>query len=265
MAVYNVTAGHNYKVVGAHGYIKEEEWTRKVADKVMWFLRREGHTVYNCTDNDGATQNQNLANTVRNCNRHKVSLDIHIHLNSAANKDASGTEVHYYNQKAIAARVSKEVASALGIRDRGAKENKGLYVLRNTKSDAILIEVCFASNRGDANALEKNLAQVGKAIAEAVTGKTITPTPSKPKPSPSPSGDNYTNKRLVSKVNSLRFYSKPSWSDKDVVGTCNKGIGFPTVVKKVKVSDAYQYQVKNSKGAVFYITASSKYVELKNK
>ncbi|WP_439444128.1 N-acetylmuramoyl-L-alanine amidase [Listeria aquatica] len=262
--IYNVHAGHNYKVAGAHGIIKEEEWTRKVTDKVIWFLRQAGHTVYDCTDNDGATQNQNLANIVKKCNQHKVTLDVSIHFNSAS-ASATGTEVLYYDQKATAERVSEAVASTLGIRNRGAKENKGLYVLRNTKSPAILIEVCFVTNAGDVNAIKAKLAPVGKAIAEAITGKTITPTPSKPKPSPAPSGDNYTNKRLVSKVNNLRFYSKPSWSDKDVVGTCNKGIGFPTIVKKVKVADAYQYQVKNSKGAVFYITASSKYVELKNK
>ena len=67
---------------------------------------------------------------------------------------------------------------------------------------------------------------------------------------------------LKSKVNGLRFYAKPSWEDKDVVGTVNKGIGFPTVVEKIKVGSAYQYKVKNSKGATYYITASDKYVEV---
>lgn len=86
-------------------------------------------------------------------------------------------------------------------------------------------------------------------------------TPSKP----ATSNNTYKNKKLVSKAANLRFYSKPSWSDKDVAGTVNKGIGFPTVIEKVKVGTAYQYKVKNSKGATFYITASDKYVELKNK
>lgn len=71
-----------------------------------------------------------------------------------------------------------------------------------------------------------------------------------------------TSGSLKSKVNGLRFYSKPSWEDKDVVGTVNKGYGFPTVVEKVKVGSAYQYKVKNSKGATYYITASDKYVEV---
>ncbi|HDR8038771.1 TPA: N-acetylmuramoyl-L-alanine amidase [Bacillus cereus] len=69
-------------------------------------------------------------------------------------------------------------------------------------------------------------------------------------------------KRVVSKVNDLRFYSKPSWSDKDVAGTVDEGLGF-TILDKVSVNGSQQYKVKNSRGNVFYITASSYYVEIK--
>ncbi|MCT6945940.1 MAG: N-acetylmuramoyl-L-alanine amidase [Bacillus thuringiensis] len=69
-------------------------------------------------------------------------------------------------------------------------------------------------------------------------------------------------KRVVSKVNGLRFYSKPSWLDRDVAGTVDEGLGF-TILDKVSVNGSQQYKVKNSKGNVFYITASSYYVEIK--
>lgn len=68
--------------------------------------------------------------------------------------------------------------------------------------------------------------------------------------------------RLESKVDGLRFYARPSWEDKDVAGIVNKGYGFPTIVKKVSVGSAYQYHVKNSKGASYYITASDRYVKI---
>jgi N-acetylmuramoyl-L-alanine amidase CwlA len=68
--------------------------------------------------------------------------------------------------------------------------------------------------------------------------------------------------RVESKVNGLRFYNKPSWDDKNVAGHVDKGLGFPVIIKKVKVGNGYQYQVKNSKGATFYITASNKYVKV---
>ncbi|MEB8986774.1 N-acetylmuramoyl-L-alanine amidase [Bacillus cereus] len=69
-------------------------------------------------------------------------------------------------------------------------------------------------------------------------------------------------KRVVSKVNDLRFYSKPSWLDRDVAGTVDKGLGF-TILDKVSVNGSSQYKVKNSRGNVYYITASSYYVEIK--
>ncbi|UPJ16048.1 N-acetylmuramoyl-L-alanine amidase [Bacillus cereus] len=69
-------------------------------------------------------------------------------------------------------------------------------------------------------------------------------------------------KRVVSKVNDLRFYSKASWADRDVAGTVDEGLGF-TILDKVSVNGSQQYKVKNSRGNVFYITASSYYVEIK--
>ncbi|PEA97955.1 N-acetylmuramoyl-L-alanine amidase [Bacillus cereus] len=69
-------------------------------------------------------------------------------------------------------------------------------------------------------------------------------------------------KRVVSKVNDLRFYSKASWADRDVAGTVDEGLGF-TILDKVSVNGSSQYKVKNSRGNVFYITASSYYVEIK--
>ncbi|MEW9578149.1 N-acetylmuramoyl-L-alanine amidase [Bacillus toyonensis] len=69
-------------------------------------------------------------------------------------------------------------------------------------------------------------------------------------------------KRVVSKVNDLRFYSKASWADRDVAGTVDEGLGF-TIIDKVSANGSEQYKVKNSRGNVFYITASSYYVKIK--
>lgn len=82
----------------------------------------------------------------------------------------------------------------------------------------------------------------------------------KPKAPNTPKTDDYKGRRLESKINNLRFYNRPSWSDKNLVGRVNKGIGFPTIVRKLKVGKGEQYEVKNSKGASYYITANSEYV-----
>ncbi|MEK4913980.1 N-acetylmuramoyl-L-alanine amidase [Bacillus sp. FSL E2-8887] len=66
-------------------------------------------------------------------------------------------------------------------------------------------------------------------------------------------------KRVVSKVNNLRFYDAPSWQDKDVAGSVDVGLGF-TIDAKVSVNGSSQYKVHNSKGKTYYVTANKAYV-----
>lgn len=81
--------------------------------------------------------------------------------------------------------------------------------------------------------------------------------------SPAKSKSNYVGKRVEAISGAVRFYNSPSWSDAHVVGSVTKGQGFPTIVSKVKVGKGHQYKVRNSKGATYYITASTKYVRVK--
>lgn len=69
-------------------------------------------------------------------------------------------------------------------------------------------------------------------------------------------------KRVISKVDNLRFYDSASWSDKDVAGTVDEGLGF-TIDAKVSVNGSPQYKVHNSKGTTYYVTASEAYVYVK--
>lgn len=79
------------------------------------------------------------------------------------------------------------------------------------------------------------------------------------------SGGSSTSGGVKSKKAKLRFYNKPSWDDADVAGHLSKGIGFPTIVKKIKVGNSHQYQVKNSKGATYYVTANPSFVSTSGK
>jgi len=67
---------------------------------------------------------------------------------------------------------------------------------------------------------------------------------------------------VVSKVDNLRFYDSPSWQDKDVAGTLDTGLGFK-FIDKVSINGSPQYKVKNSRGSVYYITASDAYVNVR--
>ncbi|MEM5592707.1 hypothetical protein AAHH67_15055 [Niallia circulans] len=95
-------------------------------------------------------------------------------------------------------------------------------------------------------------------VKEEVKSEVIN-TPSKPVTTA------YKGKRLeciYAGSDGVNFYSKASWDKKYKVGVVTKGLGFPTIVDKIKVDGSDMYKVKNSKGATYYITASSKYVKV---
>ena len=168
---FNIHAGHNFKVPGAGGCFSETSEDRKVKDLVISKLRSLGHTVYDCTDEDGTTSGANLANIVNKCNAHKVDLDVSIHFN-AFNGSAHGTEVFQYDSKtnSYASGVVNAIAS-LGFTNRGIKNGSHLYVIRNTISPAILIECCFCDCRTDANIY--NAEKMATAIVKGLTGQTV--------------------------------------------------------------------------------------------
>lgn len=178
---FNVHGGHSLKCRGASGLLDEVNEDRKVKNKVIELLRANGHTVYDCTDDTGATQNANLKAIVNKCNDHKVDLDVSIHLNAGG---GTGTEVYVYsdNSKAKdeAERIAKNISNTLGIRNRGVKTSTKLYVLRKTNSPALLVECCFVDNATDK--AHWNVEKCAKAIVEGILNKSVnehveTPTP----------------------------------------------------------------------------------------
>ena len=164
---FNVHGGHNRHCPGAHGVFDEVTEDRKVKDRVIKLLREQGHTVYDCTDDDGPTANANLYNIVKKCNQHTVDLDISIHFN-AFNRQAHGVEVCVYSGSvtaAPAARICREI-SKLGFTNRGVKQRPGLYVLRNTTSPALLVECCFCDSAEDARIY--NADKMAEAIVKGI-------------------------------------------------------------------------------------------------
>ena len=189
--IINVHAGHNPdgKVAcGAVGVIKESTEARKVKDEVIRLLKAAGHTVYDCTVNDGTSANDVLVKIVKKCNTHKADLDVSIHFNSRANDRAgngrtTGTEVYLYNSsskaKKYAEAVVKQIA-ALDFTNRGVKVNPKLYFLRRSNNPAMLIECCFVDDKDDAKLY--NYKRMAEAIVRGITGKL----PQPPRPNTKP-------------------------------------------------------------------------------
>lgn len=166
MAKFNVHAGHNGHVPGANGYLCETKEAREVKNKVISLLQKQGHTVYDCTDETGKTVLQNLINIVNKCNSHIVDLDISIHFN-AFNTRAYGVEVYEYDNSTteISTKICEKITE-LGFKNRGVKDGSELYVLKNTISKAILIECCFCDNKDDSVIYDAY--RMAKAIVEGI-------------------------------------------------------------------------------------------------
>ena len=178
----NVHAGHNpdgKKGCGAIGFIRESTEARRVKDAVISQLRQLGHTVYDCTCENGANKNDVLAKIVAACNAHEVDLDISIHFNSGAKDSAgngrtTGTEVLVYNTGGRAGQAAGRVCAgiaSLGFRDRGVKVDRSLYVLRKTKAPAMLIECCFVDDKDDVQLYDCQ--KMAEAIVFGITGQKV--------------------------------------------------------------------------------------------
>lgn len=146
-----IAGGHSAYARGASGYLDEYDCDRAFVSRLIGAFDAQGWCVTDCT-NDGGDERAELREECRIANASGADLFIAVHFNSGG---GTGTEVWYYpysSAETCAQDVSRELASALGLPNRGAKSTTGLYVLNRTEMPAILIEVCFVDTEADAEA-----------------------------------------------------------------------------------------------------------------
>lgn len=187
MAVYNIHGGHNPAgkiACGASDLLDESKEDRKIAKAIIKYLKKAGATTYNCSVSNGKSQNDVLKKICAKCNQHDVTLDASVHLNSGRNDHKGDKKLGGFEVWATAySGVKKEVAQRavanmkkLGFTAHGDpyKKTSGLYYLNHTKAKALLFEICFVDDKDD-YLLYKTTGPdaIGKALAEAITRKTI--------------------------------------------------------------------------------------------
>ncbi|NFF64713.1 N-acetylmuramoyl-L-alanine amidase [Clostridium sporogenes] len=175
-----IDAGHGGYDSGAVGPtgIKEKDVTLKVALKVGKILENNGIRVIYTRTSDNVSwpsnESQDLAARVAIANNNNTDLFVSIHANSF-NGSAHGTETYYYDGSAkgkeAATAVQKELINSIGLYDRGVK-TAGYYVLRNTISPSILVELGFIDNRNEEVLLNSDWFQqkCAEAIAKGIIG-----------------------------------------------------------------------------------------------
>ena len=103
----------------------------------------------------GTSNSSSLVARVRDANRWGADAFISLHTNASRNPEATGAEGLIYDNSATVARaLSTDIINSLtevtGLRNRGIIERPGLYVLKETRMPATIIEMGFISNPYDA-------------------------------------------------------------------------------------------------------------------
>lgn len=140
---------------GATGFgIKESVLSLEIAQKLAKKMKENGHQVVFTREDENTVLS--LESRVKKANQLPIDYFISIHINAYALEQSNGFEVfHYGNQEQLSVNICKEVCALTKQSNRGAKTSD-FYVLRATKSKAILIECGFITNKKECDLLTKN-------------------------------------------------------------------------------------------------------------
>lgn len=169
-------AGHGGKDPGTSGNgMQEKNLNLTIAQKIAQKLQGSGIKVYMTRDRDVYPENSTRAKTANDI----ADLMVSIHMNSGP-ETANGTETLYQvhandngarlTSKQLAEILQGKVVSATGNTNRGAKLWTDVLILNRTTVPAVIVEVIFITNTGDALKISNPAYQdqVAQAIADGI-------------------------------------------------------------------------------------------------
>jgi len=168
MGIFSIDQGHPVNC-GAYGKMSETDGNRLVGNLLIAKLRTLGHTVYNCTYDININE---LGNRVRLANAQKTDYFISLHMDCFDNENANGVTIYTTKNSSAknkAIEIINSVAESCGYNNRGWK-SANFYVLKNTNSPAMLIEMGFVSSQVDCDKF--NAEKIVNAIIKSLTGET---------------------------------------------------------------------------------------------
>lgn len=157
-----IDQGHNpvNPNAGAEGSgLREQDLVYRIGQELATLLRRNGNfdvRLSRPTPNTqiGSSNNTSLRLRVQDANSWGADYFISLHTNASENSSASGSEAFAYARGTPAFRLGEDILDGLsettGLRNRGMQVRPGLYVLKKTTMPAVLVELGFITNRGDA-------------------------------------------------------------------------------------------------------------------
>ena len=170
-----IDIGHNVPYdTGAVGIRREDDLNMLVGNALISKLRGRGIKVVNCTPNTAKSLNDSLYQRVITANNYGATLFVSIHHNACPG--GYGSEVLCIKnnyQGGLSTKVGQAILnelSSLGLRNRGVKDRRDLYVINNTSMPALIVECAFVDSSLDmANYNpEKTAAAIYKGICTAL-------------------------------------------------------------------------------------------------
>ena len=157
-----IDQGHNPRSpnTGAEGNgLREQDITYAVGQELATLLRNNGNFAVRLSrptpeTQVGTTNAGSLIQRAQAANAWGADYFISIHTNAADNPAANGSEQLVFRLSGTAYQLAQSIATQLaattGLRNRGVIARPGLYVLRRTAMPAVLSEIGFITNPGDA-------------------------------------------------------------------------------------------------------------------
>ena len=170
-----IDIGHNVPYdTGAVGIRKEDDLNRLVGNALISKLRERGIKVVNCTPNTAKSLNDSLYQRVITANNCGATLFVSIHHNACPG--GYGAEVLCIKnnyQGGLSTKVGEAILnelSSIGLRNRGVKDRRDLYVINNTSMPALIVECAFIDSSSDMKNYnpEKTAAAIYKGICTAL-------------------------------------------------------------------------------------------------
>lgn len=175
-----IDQGHNPQNPNAgaegNGY-REQDLTYRIGVELADILRAEGYDVRlsrPTADTQLGTSNaSSLAARVNEANEWGADYFISLHANASTIPSASGSEALVYRVDSTAGRLGESIvrylSDATGLPNRGVTPRTNLYVLRRTRMPAVLVELGFITNPGDAALMANSPQLFALGVANGIT------------------------------------------------------------------------------------------------
>lgn len=175
-----IDQGHNPQNpnAGAEGNgLREQDITYAVGQELARLLRQNGNyevLLSRNTPNEilGNSNAESLGRRVEAANAFDADYFISIHTNASSIPSATGSEAFAFSAPSAAFSLGEDILYWLnrttGLRNRGMQVRSGLYVLRRTRMPAVLVELGFITNPGDAALMSERPDLFARGIYEGI-------------------------------------------------------------------------------------------------